>query len=114
MEFQVEASTLLEVKCPGENALTISIDPYEMYWKIVEWEESELHPSKVISNVRDAIGGADFPMAYANQVYWEIIRLAMIREDDAKKKIDVTREQIVNSPDSIQEFQPHLENGTPR
>lgn len=99
--FEIQANELIEIK--ELNGNVIGIDASDLYWKIVGWEESK-SASEVMDLLRKEISQPDMGLSFINQIYWEIIRLAVVRDDDAKKKIGMTHESIANSQDSIQAF----------
>ncbi len=108
MEFEITKSPSLTIKLPS--GASINVDPYDLYWAIVRWEEEELPPTQVLEKLAD-LTGQEMPAAYAAQLYPEIIRIGEMQQEAARKKLETAREQIANSPDSIQAFRTTSGNG---
>ena len=99
--IKLENNELIEFAIPDADDnvsdTILSVDPHDLYWKIVEWEVDDgLDGIALLRKLRDEIGCDQLQMTHLSQMYSEILRVAESREDSIKKKLEASRKGIAS------------------
>lgn len=97
--IKLEEIELIEFVVPAtddKKELRFKVDPHEFYWKIAEWEQSDgLEGVALMAKLREEIG-VDISMTNISRLMMEIVRVAELREDGLKKKLEQSRKEIAS------------------